>query len=707
MAQSVETLLCIRISWAERFQMGRVLVSSLTYSGLYRLERDADNNQAPYYIVASGKRLSTIKQLVHRTQFGKPFPKWTEPYDQHGNQLVRPCRPVPTELEYEPWLPEDDTELPWLEAVHKLESVGYRINQEILQWVIETDKKKTTRIIPKQWDEYPKKRKALDRRYEKEGIADLRKKIDFKVKGKKETKRGGKKYHRLTDPEKDTWFNYWHDHFSVEEKKERIESRRKSFDRELNQAQFLSGQTFYQRVSVDYRGRFYLPDFSYQGSDFCRAIIEFASGSVVTDDGWWHLQRHIANMSGESGDVQAKSEVALAESVPHIEIALDPIGNLKEWRAVDKPFCYLRACVELRDESTARFKHWKQTSNRFNEAPKEHQDWVNKLLIRFDDLELIDTANDGKKFLSHLPVEVDQSNSAFQHIAGMMDNDKLRQQSNMYGDTYTDLYLDVAEKLDIPAELGEKRKIVKRVAVPWGYGAKPFTCSDGLKKYRTELEERLPYLSGEPNDEVERISDSVVALLNKEFKVCVDYFERVKDAVNVCRDREGQDVVTWFTPSFFIVRQRVHRARSIKGRVWSGEKDVELKAKQPTPSIDWERNRTKAPPNLVHSYDSALIHGVLSYGRFGSVWAEGLLPYMEPTDEEKHSIHYPVITIHDAFSCHASNCQDLVDKLVLGLGALYSGFDPLNMFLSMTEGTEFDLRKIDSHWVNRSRNAYT
>ena len=101
MAQSVETLLCIRISWAERFQMGRVLVSSLTYSGLYRLERDADNNQAPYYIVASGKRLSTIKQLVHRTQFGKPFPKWTEPYDQHGNQLVRPCRPVPTELEYE------------------------------------------------------------------------------------------------------------------------------------------------------------------------------------------------------------------------------------------------------------------------------------------------------------------------------------------------------------------------------------------------------------------------------------------------------------------------------------------------------------------------------------------------------------------------------------------------------------------------------
>ena len=114
MAQSVETLLCIRISWAERFQMGRVLVSSLTYSGLYRLERDADNNQAPYYIAASGKRLSTIKQLVHRTQFGKSFPKWTAPYDQHSNQLVRPCRPVPTELEYEPWLPEDDTELLWL-----------------------------------------------------------------------------------------------------------------------------------------------------------------------------------------------------------------------------------------------------------------------------------------------------------------------------------------------------------------------------------------------------------------------------------------------------------------------------------------------------------------------------------------------------------------------------------------------------------------
>ena len=40
MADAIEALLCkTNLSWNDKWQMGRALLSALTYSGLYRLER--------------------------------------------------------------------------------------------------------------------------------------------------------------------------------------------------------------------------------------------------------------------------------------------------------------------------------------------------------------------------------------------------------------------------------------------------------------------------------------------------------------------------------------------------------------------------------------------------------------------------------------------------------------------------------------------
>ena len=47
---------------------------------------------------------------------------------------------------------------------------------------------------------------------------------------------------------------------------------------------------------------------------------------------------------------------------------------------------------------------------------------------------------------------------------------------------------------------------------------------------------------------------------------------------------------------------------------------------------------------------------------------------------------YPLITVHDAFACHASNAADLKDKLVSGLAGMYKHYDPLRAFLAQTEG---------------------
>ena len=62
----------------------------------------------------------------------------------------------------------------WYLAVHRLETTAFRINDEMLDLVIETDKKEATRIIPKSYKS-SKAQKELDKRYKEDGIKRLEK----------------------------------------------------------------------------------------------------------------------------------------------------------------------------------------------------------------------------------------------------------------------------------------------------------------------------------------------------------------------------------------------------------------------------------------------------------------------------------------------------------------------------------------------------
>ena len=151
----------------------------------------------------------------------------------------------------------------------------------------------------------------------------------------------------------EAWNGYWKKHNILHKNIKRYEARRNSFKHHLDQARLWKDKPFYQRVSVDYRGRLYLPEFSYQGSDFCRAIIEFDSGDVITIDGWKHLLRHTANMmDDESKATDEKTEAGRSIAPECVEIASDPIKHINKWKDADKPFCFLRSCLEVRDAST-------------------------------------------------------------------------------------------------------------------------------------------------------------------------------------------------------------------------------------------------------------------------------------------------------------------------------------------------------------------
>jgi len=712
MADAIESLLCLtNLSWNQKWQMGRVLLSALTYSGLYRLERDEEKSKhEPYYIVETGEGLHLNYNAPERTRF-QPFPRWTRAIDDEGNRLVRPSRPCPTEYEHYPEIPEISGRLPWLDAVHQIESVGFRISTEFLKVVIEAEKNDETRVIRKleQYPELAKQRTALNR------VRKQNRDDEWKRKSR----------------------ILWR-------KMNKIEARRRTFDRELEWAKYLSDKgTFYQRVSVDYRGRIYLPEFSYQGSDFARAVIEFSDGTEVSREGWLDLLRHTANVFGMSAFSHEKVEFARSNVKPYIDIAQDPIGHFDEWYKADKPFGFLRSCMEIRDTAIPMLKHVLDNAepSQLKSLSKQTtiggaKKWFRSVLSRYDSLELREDelwpptlsksellhrhfpVPDDKYFVGHMPCEVDQSNSAFQHIGLMMGDENLQRQSNMYGDEYRDLYIDIADAINIEgAEIQETRKIIKKVAVPWSYGASNRTCGDALRDYRDENPDKAPYLNTLDDDDVRALAVRVVGRLRTRFPSCVAYSDRVKRSVNRIRDA-GHEVVRWNTPFGFLIHQRVHRTRREQGIVYSGDKakgDVELRAKYPLDDIDWKRTRTKTPPNLVHSYDSALVHGTLWAGRFdvlkqpngrtlvmgNSTWND---PFFADTTAPKHPLEtysefkFPVVTIHDAFSCPPSHCSEMIGTLQNNLYTIYAEFDPFHRFLNAVENDELPIREREFEW---------
>ena len=147
----------------------------------------------------------------------------------------------------------------------------------------------------------------------------------------------------LTELEQQNLRDCWGDEESLKRTIQSYRDRRRDFDNEVATAKDLSGHRFFHRASVDYRGRVYLPsEFSYQGSDFCRAVIEFADGVPLTKSGWQWLYNHATNHKGKSDSFAVKVEEHEKIVAETTDIGLDPIGKFGEWSGADEPYCYLR-----------------------------------------------------------------------------------------------------------------------------------------------------------------------------------------------------------------------------------------------------------------------------------------------------------------------------------------------------------------------------
>ena len=285
---------------------------------------------------------------------------------------------------------------------------------------------------------------------------------------------------------------------------------------------------FYQRMHLDFRGRMYTSrsQVNYQGDEQHRSLIEFAEGVELNDSGYEALLYHAANLwepsvlpEGHGPKFHRYVTVGKWMLEEFISYADNPIGTYDQWKTnnltgedIADPLLFIRACMELRDATTK------------------------KRLVR------------KKKFITHLPVEVDQSNSVIQHLALFYGDKDVAEMCNLV--TESDFYSEIAKDWNVAGlSAAQKRKVTKKIVVPRCYGSGAERIAEEELYKLPALKDWLPEGESESKrspsaqDVIEaasRVYSSKKQALNKIFEIALS-----RPALKALKKEAGKDGTLW------------------------------------------------------------------------------------------------------------------------------------------------------------------
>lgn len=144
---------------------------------------------------------------------------------------------------------------------------------------------------------------------------------------------------------------------------------------------FKDEKTFYFPHTLDFRGRLYANTafLNPQGEDSARGLLEFSKGKPLGSSGYAWLKVHIANCFGEDKiSLEERVEWTDEHKDEILAVGNDPLRNTSLWMVADKPWQYLRACIEF------------------------------------------SSCGDNFEYISHLPITIDGSCNGLQHFSAML-----------------------------------------------------------------------------------------------------------------------------------------------------------------------------------------------------------------------------------------------------------------------------------------------
>jgi DNA-directed RNA polymerase len=413
---------------------------------------------------------------------------------------------------------------------------------------------------------------------------------------------------------------------------------------------------------LDFRGRIYaMPHLNPQGADYQKALLRFAHGKPLGEEGWKWLAIHGANVAGnDKVSLEQRVNWVLDNEEEIISIATDPYNN-RGWStqvggiSVDKPWQFLAFCFE----------------------------WYGYV-------------QHGESFVSKIPVALDGSCSGIQHFSAMLRDQVGGAAVNLVPqDLPADVYQLVADKVIEQAkwdlengtedtlvhgddgtayvregtktlakqwlEFGITRKVTKRSVMTLAYGSKMF----GFKEQVLEDTLRPAFKSGQPfpfgNDGYMAAHYMASAIWTAVNKVLIKAGEAMRWLQDVASIAASENLpIRWTTPVGFPVMQLYPELKARRVRTAIHGKIIKMILNEEQESPDKRRMSQGIAPNFVHSADAA--HLMLTVVRAKQ---EGLSSFA---------------MIHDSFGTTAGETETLYRVVREAFVEMYEEVDVLEQF---------------------------
>lgn len=650
-----------------RVKLGDIFLEALLKYEYIGIERDPafaeDSRSAPYVI----EMLERWKELAE-------VPIIKEKKDLRGTVTEKP-KPLTikalkrTEFTKDVW--EDVLkDSAHIRAGNKLQNTEYRVNLDILT-TLENNKElfisECDIIIPKEGN-----KSRMDSDYAAMRLESNR------SKGKETEKliKLTKAYERSA--------KLWN--MKLHELKKR--SNRTEFKYTLQKAAILANEPkFYQKIEMDYRGRFYYtePFFNYQCTDMAKALIEFANSKPLEQgNGVRALAIHTASSYNMSYDIEEIPEwceqdyksYLKEEGLDSISVDKMTLNDRANWTSqnydlimetafhkridqkAEKPMVFLACCIE-----------WK----RYTEV--------------------------GRTYESRLPIPIDGSNNGWQHLGAMSKDSKTGElvglipsviQKDFYVQTGKELVAMLPhwfEERSIPMK-HIRKGISKRGSMTRAYSAGEKTM--GINMYADCWAEGFTKKYNITIGDCNNLSHNLITAINKvcpgpletmnflqkiasfelgiyktfkDGKVADKRFEAVKKKIKKMREAKedntvefsdlinelnsfekklvegnGNTTISWVTPSGFPVRYKKFLMKSLqcKGHI-KGIGRISHKFNEETNIPDVRGYLSGISPNYTHGQDGA--HMALTVDEFDGDFA----------------------AVHDSFSTHACDVEELLN----------------------------------------------
>lgn len=375
---------------------------------------------------------------------------------------------------------------------------------------------------------------------------------------------------------------------------------------------FKDEEEIYFPHALDFRGRVYpipVGGPNPQGDDLSKALLEFARGEPITDQGAQWLAIHLANQFGQDKlPFEERVDWVFANEAMILDSARDPLDGERFWAKADNPFLALAACFE----------------------------WLGYF-------------ENGGDWITHLPIHLDGSNSGLQHFSALLRDPLGGAAVNLVPqDRPADIYSDVARLAQAKVDASDDenvrlwldgkvtRKVAKRPTMTFTYSATRYGMLDQIYQTLREIDRDGQHIDGDNYAASFAMSHVLWDSIRETVIAASAAMDWLRQAARVMT-KAGKPI-WWTTPAGLPVLQDYPNTRRDMIRVYHQNKEMRLIVHADDKGIDGRRQANAIAPNVIHSFDAAHLMDVAN---------------------RCHAQAIDLAVVHDSFGCLASRAYEM------------------------------------------------